>query len=405
MAIDPRISLAVRTPQVSQALDIFERTKQGVSNRKIAQAQEARAAAFDPLRTRQAEQAVQQNDQIIAQQEQAKKDADNLRISKSINDFWIQNKQAFDRAVKSGDATELKQIVANRIPKLKAAGLPTDQSEEGLMMLSQGNIQGFVDSVQGISNSYQQALQGGLTADQQGFRSLTQGLSEEDADKARRIKLGLDPRANISAQERVATDSQLGQQVAEQKALESGAVEEGKLSKQLKWKPQIAKDIKMAEKKAIEQGDTLNELGRMEASLPGVKQAVAELLELSDMATSTLGGRAFDFLVKESGFGATKGSDARAKLIAIVDNQVLPLLKETFGAAFTAQEGEALKASLVDPDASPSQKREQLNAFLAQKERNIRAKQAQVDNNVPSPQPQVTPTQVIRFDAQGNMIQ
>ena len=122
----------------------------------------------------------------------------------------------------------------------------------------------------------------------------------------------------------------------------------------------------------------MTDLARMEASLPGIKEAVAELIDLSGMATSTLGGRAFDFAVKESGFGSTRGADARAKLIAIVDNQVLPLLKETFGAAFTVQEGENLKASLVDPNASPSQKAAQLDAFLEQKERNVRTKQAQL---------------------------
>ncbi len=96
------------------------------------------------------------------------------------------------------------------------------------------------------------------------------------------------------------------------------------------------------------------------------------------MATRTLGGRAFDFAVKESGFGSTKGADARAKLIAIVDNQVLPLLRVTFGAAFTAKEGETLKDSLVNPNSSPSQKKEQLSAFIAQKERDIITKQSQL---------------------------
>ena len=130
----------------------------------------------------------------------------------------------------------------------------------------------------------------------------------------------------------------------------------------------------------------------MEASLPGVREVVGELLELSDIATSTLGGKAFDFVVKQSGFGSTKGATAQAKMEAIVDNQVLPLLKETFGAAFTAAEGQALKASLVDPDSSPAQRRAQLDAFLSQKERNVRTKQTQAN-------------QTLNFDSQGNLIE
>lgn len=213
--------------------------------------------------------------------------------------------------------------------------------------------------------------------------------------RAASVALGLTAKASLTKDERIARDKALGQLVADQKGLEAGAVEGAKLTKQKKFKPQITRAVKLAEKEAAERGEVLTDLARMEASLPGVKEAVDELIELSSLATSTFAGRLFDTAVKESGFGSTKGANARAKLIAIVDNQVLPLLKETFGAAFTEGEGERLKKSLVDPDASPSQKREQLKVFYAQKERNIRAKQAQLDQ----------PPQVLNFDAQGNLIQ
>ena len=96
--------------------------------------------------------------------------------------------------------------------------------------------------------------------------------------------------------------------------------------------------------------------------------------------------------VKQSGFGATKGATARAKFIAIVNNQVLPLLKETFGAAFTFQEGESLKATMGDPDASAEEKMVQLDAFIAQKMRDIETKQRQLS------QPATTqPSSVGRF--------
>jgi len=87
----------------------------------------------------------------------------------------------------------------------------------------------------------------------------------------------------------------------------------------------------------------------------------------------------FDFAVKQTGFGSTKGATSRVKFIAIVNNQVLPLLKETFGAAFTAQEGEALKATMGDPDASPEEKMAQLDAFIAQKTRDIETRERQLD--------------------------
>lgn len=158
----------------------------------------------------------------------------------------------------------------------------------------------------------------------------------------------------------------------------SGAKERGKLGAQLKLKPQIESAVVTVRKAAEERGEAFTDLSRMNAALPGLRDTVSQLKELSSIATSTLGGKIFDAAVKESGFGSTKGATAKAKFIAIVNNQVLPLLKPTFGAAFTVQEGESLKATMGDPDASPEQKIAQLDAFIAQKVRDIETKEAQL---------------------------
>jgi hypothetical protein len=164
------------------------------------------------------------------------------------------------------------------------------------------------------------------------------------------------------------------------KVSEAGEIEEAKLKKKLRFEPELRKALKIAEKEAAERGEVLTDLSRMESALPGLKDAVAELRDLSSIATSTLGGKAFDFAVKESGFGSTKGADARAKFIAIVNNQVLPLLKQTFGGSFTEEEGRGLKNTFGDPDASPDEKMAQLDAFISQKERDIKTKQSQLGN-------------------------
>ena len=59
---------------------------------------------------------------------------------------------------------------------------------------------------------------------------------------------------------------------------------------------------------------------------------------------------------------------------------MLPLLKPTFGAAFTVQEGESLRATLGDVNASPDQKLATLNAFMAQKEQDILTKGREVES-------------------------
>jgi hypothetical protein len=213
-------------------------------------------------------------------------------------------------------------------------------------------------------------------------------LSSETEKNSARVALGLQPRAATSATERIAGSEELTEKVAKStatiEAAKEGGKEEAKLTKQLQFKPQITKAIKLAEKAANERGDTLSSLQRSKAALPGLTQAVGQLKELAPFATSTIGGKVFDFAVKQSGFGSTTGATARAKFVAIVNNQVLPLLKETFGAAFTAQEGESLKATMGDPDASPEEKMVQLDAFIAQKMRDIETRETQLAVEEPS---------------------
>lgn len=158
----------------------------------------------------------------------------------------------------------------------------------------------------------------------------------------------------------------------------SEARETGKGKAGLVYKPQIESAVTKARIAAQNQGEVFNELRQAQAALPSLNTAVDELRELSSIATSTLGGKLFNAAVKETGFGATEGATARAKFIAIINNQVLPLLKPTFGAAFTVQEGESLKATMGDPDASPAEKMAQLDAFIAQKMRDIETKQSQL---------------------------
>ena len=173
------------------------------------------------------------------------------------------------------------------------------------------------------------------------------------------------------------------------KGLEEEAKATGKALGEARTAPLVAKTkstietaVKLAQKEATARGETLTDLTRSEAALPGLREAVGQLKELALVATSTFGGRIFDVAVKEAGFGSTTGADARVKFISIVNNQVLPLLRSTFGAAFTEREGETLKRTMGDPDASPNQKIQQLNSFIDQKVRDIQTKQREVGEAV-----------------------
>ena len=112
-------------------------------------------------------------------------------------------------------------------------------------------------------------------------------------------------------------------------------------------------------------------------NIGSLRVVVDQLNALSDTATYTLLGQASNEIKKQLGLPASEGAIARSEYIAVVDNQILPLLRETFGAAFTVKEGETLRATLGDPNKTPAEKKVVLDAFIAQKERDLQARTGQ----------------------------
>lgn len=119
-------------------------------------------------------------------------------------------------------------------------------------------------------------------------------------------------------------------------------------------------------------------LDNLKSKLPGLKQVVTELENLADEATYTGTGQAVDWTMKQLGMDPRESAVARTEYTAMVDNQVLPMLRDTFGAQFTVAEGETLRSTLGDPDKSPSEKKAVLRAFIEQKVRNIQALEQRV---------------------------
>lgn len=109
------------------------------------------------------------------------------------------------------------------------------------------------------------------------------------------------------------------------------------------------------------------------SKMPGLEQVVSQLEVLADKATYTRAGQLRDYGMKELGMDPTESAIARAEYIAMVDNQVLPMLRDTFGAQFTVTEGETLRKTLGDPNKAPAEKKAVLRAFIEQKKRNLEA--------------------------------
>ncbi len=152
-----------------------------------------------------------------------------------------------------------------------------------------------------------------------------------------------------------------------------------------------AGDVAQAAVEGKTQGENVSQLASMEAKLPGLEEVASALEVLADQATYTSVGLAMDETRKQLGLEPRPEAVARAEYIAMVDNQVLPLLRDTFGAAFTEKEGVTLKNTLGDPTKSPAEKKAVLRAFIAQKKRDVEDLQKQVTGGAGSSSP-VAPT-------------
>ena len=136
-----------------------------------------------------------------------------------------------------------------------------------------------------------------------------------------------------------------------------------------------------------DQGETVASYESVMSKMPGLEKVITELNGIADQATYTVGGNIWNETRKQFGAGPSDGAIARTKYMAMVDNQVLPMLKDTFGAAFTVTEGDALRATLGDPDKSPEEKKMVLEAFIEQKRRDVDALAGRTGNAPYQPAP------------------
>lgn len=143
-------------------------------------------------------------------------------------------------------------------------------------------------------------------------------------------------------------------------------------------------------------GEAANSYNSIKSKMPGLENVVGQLDELAKKATYTLAGQALNAGRTQLGMSPTEGAVARTTYQSMVANQILPLLRDTFGAQFTQVEGERLLATLGDPDKTPVEKQAVLKAFIEQKRRDVEALGVQG---------RVNPAQEEVYDAQGNRIQ
>lgn len=157
-----------------------------------------------------------------------------------------------------------------------------------------------------------------IPAELQEFESMTSGLSEEEKQKAKRISLGLDPRAQGSADITTATTG-LTDVVAESK---------GKIAGTVKGSETTSKENVNRAQDFINRGVAAAE------GMPTVNRGI-ELLELVET-----GGYDRAKIAAKQALGIESADEG--ELTYNLGKSVLTQLRETFGSAFTENEGQRL---------------------------------------------------------------
>lgn len=134
-------------------------------------------------------------------------------------------------------------------------------------------------------------------------------------------------------------------------------------------------------------GEAAGSFRSIESKMPGLEAVVERLGELAETATYTYAGQGVDMARRQLGMEPREAAVARTEYQAMVDNQVLPMLRDTFGAAFTVKEGETLRATLGDLNKSPTERKAILRAFIEQKRRDLEAlgRQSGMQGTAPAP--------------------
>lgn len=194
---------------------------------------------------------------------------------------------------------------------------------------------------------------GGNYVELPGYGTAVGGIAAEKAGQSQQAKKEVDYRMN---------------------PVIKGAEAASQFEQQLRYAPQI----EQAKSNAKDIAGKETELRERMAGMPQLEDTVNQLSDLGKKATYTSAGRVYDTLRTEAGLEPRESAVARTEYESLVNNQVLPLLRQTFGAQFTEREGESLKKTLGDPNKSPAEKDAVLRSFINQKKATIESMQREI---------------------------
>ena len=337
--IDHRILLAGEVPDTSRI----------VGNALLTGQRFRQAREEQPLRNRLLEaqtervESTTERDEALFQLQDATRDAMLIRP-----------------ALTSGDIPEVTRQLQNRIEKIQARGGNPQDSIALLERVRAGDFQGALRDVDAVINASQQ-FASSTPAGIREFQAMIQAAQSDDplVRQAARVDLGVEPRAGISAQERIAKTPGRTEEVAESQATIAGArgeaTERGKLAAQLELAPEVEAAVTAA-----------TESAKQSVAQAGEERSNATALDLWNTALGTL----------ESSLEGTETGPIVGRLPAITANAQIangavaamaPILKQLFRAAgegvFTDRDQQLLLEMIPTRVTLPAARDAQLRAI------------------------------------------
>jgi hypothetical protein len=347
MAIDPRIAMGAQAPNLQTSLKLFQDTLNNIQGRKMNAQSMAQNEQMNPLRVQEAQQVVDSND-ITAR---TNRENQNLQ---SIASYAPTLRKFLD----NGDNMGAAQSLTQRIDFLERNGRDPTESKEALQAITNGNPDMVLQALdiaereavnRGLTNNQQSQL----TAGQKEFQSLTEQAQSSDPfiSQAARIRLGVDPRAGMSAQERIASDTGTTDAVAASQSKIQGSVEQTKQDIKAKAEGKTAA-VKVAVSKAA---DAFDKVANIRSTMSNYDTAIAELD--AGAATGTI-------------YSAVPSLNSASKrLDNVIKNLGLNVIgSTTFGALSESELAFALRAAIPD-NLPPRELRQWLVAKKASQEK------------------------------------
>lgn len=284
-----------------------------------------------------------------------------MRLQSTITGA-VQLKQFLD----GGDAQGALNFLTQRKSELTqrmSAGEPVDtqDTDAALQMLQTGNIDELRNNVDGLIAAGQ--VYGIVNTQQSGAGGNT-GVLLDRLVKEQHAAGNTNYTLQDALRELKGGAGQTGRNMAN---IESGfdanfQTQSGSNASDLAYKPQIQQAQNEAGVLGTREGESKADFAEFAAAVPALEKTVNKLWDVADMASANLSGRALDVVQRELGFDPGNDAQAREYYTNTVRTEILPILKQTFGAQFTEKEGQWLLSTLGDINKAPNEKRAALQA-------------------------------------------